>query len=92
MVRGVEKAIPALKLNPEIRLAERYFEKETFGKQNIKTIFTVQDCNMRGSFYRNFFLKDNRLHYFESNTNFFEDLPYHQEELCRFEWLFHRNS
>lgn len=50
-------------------------------------ICTIQDFNMGGSYFRNFYINDGRIHMFISDTNYFSNEDdYKHEQLENFIW------
>ena len=64
-----------------------YHYSQDFHRKKAETIVTIQDCNMGGSYFRNYYiLNEEELCCFKSNTDFFENKNYTEEKLEKFMW------
>lgn len=64
-----------------IWVSQNYINPKSFigeYKNIVTEICSIQDCNMGGSYYRNYFISDGKLYNFISSTDFFNSNEYNK--------------
>lgn len=56
-------------------------------KHNPTLICSIQDCNIGGSYLRNFYVKDGILHWNTTPVNYFDNDLYENEQLDKYIWM-----
>lgn len=91
-MRGADEACVVLEIPNDVAFQCRCMCKKEFTKLKISTVFCIQDCNMAGSYYRNFYYDGATLYGFTSRTTLFDDLPYERTTLSEFQWILNRED
>lgn len=60
--------------------------RKFFPMFNPEVVCTIQDCNIGGSYFRNFFVHDDRIHWFTSGTDFFDNKDYNEKQISKYVW------